>query len=139
MEKKYIDELCKLIEIPSVFSEASVPGGPFGAGVKAALDEILRFADSLGFDTANYDGYAGEINVGHGEHVVGILCHIDVVPEGTGWDEDAFKARIVGDKICGRGSSDDKGPVMAAAYAVHWTELAEACEIRIKEPYAGRS
>ena len=49
---------------------------------------------------------------------VGILCHVDVVPEGDGWSSDPFAAEIRDGKIFARGAIDDKGPTIAAFYAM---------------------
>ena len=44
--------------------------------------------------------------------------HVDVVPEGDGWTSDPFAAEIRDGKIYARGAIDDKGPTMAAYYAM---------------------
>lgn len=49
---------------------------------------------------------------------MGILCHVDVVPAGDGWDSDPFKPVVTDDAIVARGTLDDKGPTIAAYYAV---------------------
>ena len=51
------------------------------------------------------------------EDVLGILCHVDVVPAGDGWDSDPFDPVVTDDAIA-RGTLDDKGPAIAAYYAV---------------------
>ena len=56
--------------------------------------------------------------MGQGEELVGILCHVDVVPEGDGWTTPAYSADIRDGKIFARGAIDDKGPTMAAYYAM---------------------
>ena len=64
------------------------------------------------------DHIAGRIEAGQGEDVLGILCHVDVVPAGDGWDSDPFKPVVTDDAIVARGTLDDKGPTIAAYYAV---------------------
>lgn len=118
MEQQYIDKLCELIEISSVYSEEAVPGGPFGKNVKKALENILDFGSKLGFSVKNYDGYAGEMTMGCGEYMIGVLCHIDVVAAGSGWTKEPFTATIENGRIYGRGSSDDKGPLVAILSAI---------------------
>ncbi len=49
---------------------------------------------------------------------MGILCHLDVVPTGEGWQHDPFGGEVVDGRIYGRGAMDDKGPAMAAVYAM---------------------
>jgi succinyl-diaminopimelate desuccinylase len=75
-------------------------------------------AEGLGFETRNYDGYAGEVHVGNGTAIIGVLCHIDVVEGGKGWDGDPFKPVIQDNRVYGRGSSDNKGPMLTALYAI---------------------
>src|SRR5699024_854074 len=45
-------------------------------------------------------------------------AHVDVVPVGTGWETDPFSPVIKDGRIYARGSSDDKGPGVAAYYAL---------------------
>ena len=93
-------------------------GAPFGRGVKDCLEYTLKKASELGFETADLDGYCGIVDAGKGDEMIGILNHLDVVPEGTGWDHDPYGAEIVDGKIYGRGTLDDKGPAYAALYAL---------------------
>ena len=72
----------------------------------------------MGFRTKNLDDYCGYIEFGEGDELVGIIGHLDVVPEGEGWTTPPFEANIRDGKIYGRGTTDDKGPVMAALYAM---------------------
>nr|MDA8229250.1 dipeptidase PepV [Desulfitobacterium hafniense] len=65
----------------------------------------------------NIDGYAGQIEMGSGE-LVGILGHLDVVPEGDGWSVPPYGGIIQDEKIYGRGALDDKGPTLAVLYAM---------------------
>ena len=53
-----------------------------------------------------------------------ILVHLDVVPTGDGWTVDPFAGLVEGDRIIGRGTSDDKGPAAAALYAMRAVQQA---------------
>lgn len=124
LEKKvdeFKDDLVKsvqeLIRIKSVKSEPK-PGMPFGEGAYQALEHMLDLSERLGFKTKNVDGYAGHAEYGEGDDIVGVLVHLDVVPEGTGWTYPPYGAEIHRDKIYGRGAIDDKGPAVAALYAL---------------------
>lgn len=120
---KYKDELIKdlqdSIRIKSVEEEAK-QGMPFGEGPAKALEHFLSVGEKLGFKAENFDNYAGHIDFGTDdqEEMVGILGHVDVVPEGTGWDHDPYGAEIVDNKMFGRGTLDDKGPMMICLYAM---------------------
>lgn len=117
MENELVETLQKWIRIPSVKGEAA-PGAPFGPQVRRALDTALADARAMGFQVRNYDGYAGDVEMGRGEETLGILCHLDVVPAGDGWQVDPFAAVMEGDRMYGRGTSDDKGPAAAALFAM---------------------
>lgn len=49
---------------------------------------------------------------------LGILAHLDVVPEGDGWEHDPYSGDIEDGYIWGRGTTDDKGPLVASFYAM---------------------
>ena len=90
---------------------------PFGQGAADCLAHFLTLAESLGFETKNYDNYVGEVLFGEGEEFA-ILCHLDVVPAGDGWTKDPFGGEISDGQIWGRGALDDKGPAICALYAM---------------------
>jgi succinyl-diaminopimelate desuccinylase len=109
----------KLLQINSVLDPSTASNGkPFGEGIANCLHHILQKAESDGFTVKNLDGYAAHIEWGKGDEIVGILCHIDVVPPGDEWTSDPFSAEIKDGKIYARGAIDDKGPTMAAYYAL---------------------
>ena len=93
-------------------------GAPFGRPVKDCLDMVLAKASQLGLKTKDLDGYCGTVDAGEGQEMLGILAHLDVVPEGTGWEYDPYGAEIHDGRIYGRGSLDDKGPAVASIFAL---------------------
>lgn len=113
----FVADLQKWIRVPSVKDEPS-EGAPFGKDVRRALDMAMADAEQMGFAVRNFDGYACDITLGDKEDAVAVLGHLDVVPAGDGWAVDPFGAVIEGDKIFGRGTSDDKGPSLCALYAM---------------------
>jgi len=111
-----------ILRIPSVEGEPA-PGAPFGAETRRALDFALDVAGRHGLTTKNLDGYAAHAEwaasgVAADAPIVGALAHVDVVPEGSGWSHPPFGAEIAGGKIYARGAIDDKGPAMAALWAI---------------------
>ncbi|HWQ58611.1 MAG TPA: Sapep family Mn(2+)-dependent dipeptidase [Clostridia bacterium] len=94
------------------------PGAPFGQAIADCLGNALAQAKALGFETKNLDGYCGCVDFGAGEEQLGILCHLDVVPEGTGWKYPPYAAEIHDGLLYARGVMDDKGPAFAALYAM---------------------
>ncbi len=119
--ESYEDEIVKSVQesirIKSV-EEAPKDDMPFGEGPYRALEHSLKLGEELGFTVKNVDNYAGHAEIGQGEEVVGVLAHVDVVPEGSGWTYPAYGGEIHHGKIYGRGTMDDKGPAIAAMYAM---------------------
>ena len=105
------------LRIPSVEGPAE-PGAPYGVEVRRSLDHALAAAQKLGFRTFNVDGHMGWCEYGEGSEMVAVLGHLDVVPAGDGWTVDPYGAEISDGKIWGRGTTDDKGPSIAALYAL---------------------
>lgn len=95
-------------------------GAPFGREVRGCLDYVLNTAQSFGLQTYNDDGYAGHVDLkGSGKEVLGVLGHLDVVPSNASeWRYPPYAAEIHDGKLYGRGTMDDKGPMIACLYAV---------------------
>lgn len=72
----------------------------------------------MGFHTENFDNYVGHIEMGDQDDMIGILGHVDVVPAGEGWECDPWGGIIKDDEVWGRGTIDDKGPVIVSLYAM---------------------
>ena len=117
----YTDEmllkLARLVQYNSVEGPAG-PGKPFGEQPAAVLAEALQIAEEMGFRTKNLDNYCGYAEIGEGPEIIGIAGHLDIVPVGDGWHYDPLKVTRDGDKVYGRGVTDDKGPVIMALYAM---------------------
>jgi succinyl-diaminopimelate desuccinylase len=120
--EKNKDNLIKIVreilKIRSVEQEAT-ENAPFGEGVKEALQFALVTGEKMGFKVKNLDNYAGYVEYGEGKELISVLGHLDVVPEGNGWDYPPYGAEIGDGKIYGRGTSDDKGPIMAALFGLY--------------------
>ena len=128
-KNEIINKTCELIKIPSVSMEISNLKLPFGENCTKALNYILDLGNSLGFKTKNIDNYCGYIEFGEGDELVGIIGHLDVVPalEEDGWTTPPFSPEIREGKLFGRGSIDDKGPVIASLYAMK--AVKDSCNI----------
>lgn len=114
-----LEDLKELMRINSVRDvEHKTDTEILGPGPAEALRKVLSFGDRDGFITKNVDNLAGHIEFGKGSETLGILGHVDVVPAGDGWNTDPFEPVIIDGKIYGRGSSDDKGPSIAAYYGM---------------------
>ena len=118
MRGELLETLKRWISVPSVQGPAAGPGAPFGAENRRMLDMALADGRRFGFETRDIDGYAGDISLGEGEETLGMLCHLDVVPAGDGWDTDPWTATEKDGKLYGRGCMDDKGPAVCALFAM---------------------
>jgi len=116
-----IDDITEFVAIPSVFdSSTATEEKPFGEEVDRGLNWILEKAQSMGFEVKNIDGYAGEITAGKGDFMIGVLAHEDVVAGGEDWNTPAFEAVVQDNKLYGRGTADDKGPLLSSLYAMKY-------------------
>lgn len=118
LEQDMIETLQRWIRVPSVRAEKSAENAPFGADVRLALDTAMADVKRLGFDARDIDGYCMDAQMGEGEDPIAVLAHLDVVPEGDGWEHDPYGAEIIDGRMIGRGTSDDKGPAVAALFAM---------------------
>jgi succinyl-diaminopimelate desuccinylase len=115
-----IEDLSNLIKINSELTtfDPNRKGAPFGEGCSEALNLMLDFGARDGFDTVNLEGYAGHISYGSQNEYVAMIGHLDVVPAGNDWTHPPYGAEIHDGKMYGRGTEDDKGPSIAAYYAL---------------------
>ncbi|MGX6961877.1 dipeptidase PepV [Vagococcus xieshaowenii] len=118
-QEQLMSDLFDLLSINSIKDvEHKTDDMPLGPGPAKALFKFLEIAERDGFVTKNIENVAGHIEFGEGDETLGILGHVDVVPVDDNWDSDPFKPEIRDGKLYARGSSDDKGPSMAAYYAL---------------------
>lgn len=104
--------------------ETSNEKQPFGKEVQEALQLMLQLGEKEGFFTHQNNGYYGYIEFGPEEATdyIAVLCHIDVVPASGKWKRDPFLPYVKDNRIYARGAIDDKGPTMAAWYALKMVE-----------------
>ena len=112
-----IETLRRLVRIRSV-EDLGGGGKPFGEGVHACFEEAMAICREMGFETHNMDDMVGWCEVGSGDEMVAVLGHLDVVPEADGWNVPPYEGIVTDNKMFGRGTIDDKGPVVASLYAL---------------------
>lgn len=117
MKDEIIKSLQECVRIKSVRIDPK-EGMPFGEGVHKALEYCLALSESFGFRTFNMDNMIGYAEYGSGDEMIAVLGHLDVVPEGSGWTYPPYAGEVHDGKIYGRGTTDDKGPVIGALYAL---------------------
>ncbi len=114
-----ISLLKKLASIPSVLGEAS-DNMPFGKDINDILELTLSEADALGLSACCFENRADIVNINDKETKLAILSHLDVVPASPEvWTNPPFEPTIKENMIYGRGVSDNKGPAVAALYALY--------------------
>ena len=113
IRNRFLEDLKGLIQIPSVSTDKEQ--------VENALDYFLGSAEKLGLHAEKLlDGQIGIVEMGEGAETVGILVHLDVVDIGDAghWTVAPFDLTVKDGRVYGRGVLDDKGPAMAALYAM---------------------
>ncbi len=130
-----VADITKLVEIPSYEElEKAAPGAPYGPGPKAALEEALALAERLGMEPHDVDGYIGYADLpGATDTQLGIIGHVDVVPAGPGWTIEPFQVQRRDGYLLGRGTLDDKGPMVTALHAVKLL-----ADLGVERPYTIR-
>lgn len=113
-----IRDLQGCIRIPSLQADDG-SGYPYGEQIHRCLHYVLDTAQALGFRVHNMDEQVGWCEYGEGEEMVAVLSHLDVVPEGEGWTVPPYGGDVIGGRLYGRGSMDDKGPALCALYGLN--------------------
>jgi acetylornithine deacetylase/succinyl-diaminopimelate desuccinylase-like protein len=82
-----------------------------------AAKVLTDFCDRHGIPWEKFEKVPGRTNIvariGRGRPRIIVPCHFDTVPAGDGWTGDPFEPRIDGDRMFGRGTNDNKGPLAA--------------------------
>lgn len=115
------DGLRRMVAIPSIRGKEE-PDAPFGRGPKQALEEVLKIATELGFHTKNIDDKIGYAEYGENRAdgaYYGVFGHVDVMPLGEGWSSPPLSLTLREGKLFGRGTLDNKGPILSNLYALY--------------------
>ncbi len=115
------DGLRRMVAIPSIRGKEE-PDAPFGRGPKQALEEVLKIATELGFHTKNIDDKIGYAEYGENRAdgaYYGVFGHVDVMPLGEGWNSPPLSLTLREGKLFGRGTLDNKGPILSNLYALY--------------------
>ncbi|VTX51750.1 Putative dipeptidase [Granulicatella adiacens] len=115
------DGLRRMVAIPSIRGKEETDA-PFGRGPKQALEEVLKISTELGFHTKNIDDKIGYAQYGEDRSdgaYYGIFGHVDVMPLGEGWNSPPLSLTLRDGKLFGRGTLDNKGPILSNLYALY--------------------
>ena len=113
-----LEDIKTLVRIPSDRGE-TVEGKPFGEGPFRALVCAEEICARQGMAVKNMENYVLCADLGPEAPGLDILAHLDVVPVANNWTVcDPFEPVERDGRLYGRGTIDDKGPSMAALYAM---------------------
>ena len=113
-----VKDLAELVAIPSVFGDPE-RGAPFGAEAKRALLKAEELCGAMGLKTRIIGDAVLCADLGEAPEL-GILAHLDVVPvQAENWNTDPFTLTERDGVLFGRGAIDDKGPAVAALWALN--------------------
>lgn len=92
---------------------------PYGPAPFSALKFFLDDASASGMRTGVIENRVGWCEFGPADaDLIGIVCHLDVVPAGDGWTTSPFELTLKDGILYGRGIVDDKGPACASYFAM---------------------
>lgn len=112
-----IEDIQAFARIRSVSrADLAEDNAPFGHECREMLDHALARAAEMGFETRDHEGYCGSAYLGEKTGCIGIVGHLDVVPEGDKWVYPPYAATRVGNFLIGRGVSDNKSAVVLGLY-----------------------
>ena len=119
-EFEFISKLISIESTGSVPYEDPKHGTlPYGQKPFEALKFFLDKASEAGMRTGIIDNRVGWCEIGPEKaELIGIVCHLDVVPSGDGWNTDPFTLTLKDGILYGRGIVDDKGPAAASFIAL---------------------
>lgn len=117
-QTQLLQDLTELIRIPSVRGEAQ-ERMPYGVGPAMALRKAAEQMERAGLRVKVYDDCVVTGDLTDREPGLDILAHLDVVPAADNWTVcQPYEPVLMDGRLYGRGSIDDKGPAIAALYAM---------------------
>ena len=112
-----VDDICSMVRVPSVLDEAC-GDYPFGENCFRALEKAMEIASRCGLETENFRNMVGQASLRKGHADFGIWAHSDVVPVDGVWTNPPFDPIVKDGRIYGRGTTDNKGQLVASLYAL---------------------
>src|SRR5688572_10599109 len=122
----YEELLGQLVAIPTVSMDPR-HGPDMRRGARAAVELLRSFgARAEIFESKGFPVVFGRFSSGRAAPTVTVYNHLDVQPaDGPEWRRPPFRMQIEKGRYYGRGTTDDKGPALAAAFAARFVAEAE--------------
>ncbi|NQZ29058.1 MAG: Sapep family Mn(2+)-dependent dipeptidase [Mycoplasmatales bacterium] len=113
--------------------ETSDKNKPFGDGVREAMDYIIEMSKKDSMNYRDFEGFALDIRTDErDEEYIAVVCHIDTVPANPEkWIQNPWEPLEQDGFIFGRGTQDDKGPLVAVYYAL---KIIKELNIKLNKP-----
>ena len=115
------DLLGQMVEVPSVSSDPE-QAPAMHRMAQLAVQYLERFGAKASIvNTSGYPSVSGEWVAGRQYPSLTIYNHLDVQPaKEPEWRQPPFAFHKDGDRYCGRGTTDDKGPALTALFAARF-------------------
>lgn len=115
------DLLGQMVEVPSVSSDPE-HAHDMHRMAQLAVQYLEQFGAKASIvNTSGYPSVAGEWVAGRQYPSLTIYNHLDVQPaQEPEWRQPPFAFKKDGDRYCGRGATDDKGPALTALFAARF-------------------
>ncbi len=117
--KNIIEDIKALVNIKSVKGDP-VPGAPFGEGVRKVQLKAMELCRREGLAVHDADGMISFAHFGSEDKFLGFIAHMDVVPEGDGWDTPPYECTERDGFLVGRGVGDNKASFVFGLYAIKY-------------------
>lgn len=127
-EQQMIEEIGTLVGIESVADGRHVEE------CSKVMERMAEFARRDGMEAVRHADHCMSIMMGSAEKEIGIWSHLDVVPAEGEWIYTPFSLQVKEGFLIGRGVQDNKGPAVAAYYAMRWCKEKELLKhIRVRQ------
>jgi len=105
----------EFIRVPSISGQGS-EDYKHPQRIFSLLEETCK---NWGLDIEIIENEVAEVSQGSGEKDIGVLLHLDVVPAGDNWKQPPFSGKVAEDAVWGRGSWDNKQPLVICLFALY--------------------
>ena len=114
------ERLARMVQVPTVAANGDEPFDRFFAVLAAEYPLVHQH---LTLETVTDRGLLYHWEGASAERPIVLMAHYDVVPvEADGWEDDPFSGRIHDGIVWGRGTLDDKGPLLVVIEATEEQE-----------------